>query len=135
MKRLLACVLSIVVMLSFASCGKDIGSNVILDNSENSSFVDFYTKADTVYIECVLNIYNSSDKSINIKISAVDNEDVEIGLLKSPELSAVDKDTQSDTFTLKSGENSVSVVFIGDYAGIYQISNRAIPRFIYFEKA
>ncbi len=103
-------------------------TTVILDNSDKSYFVDFYTEGDKVYLECVLNIYANEDTEV--LISATDTDNVKMGLLKSPDLTGVDKTDNDTTFNLKAGENEVTVLFEGDYAGIYQIFAREIPRFV-----
>ena len=125
MKKFISLIICAVLLFSLSSCS--IEKTPILDNSY---FVDFYTDDDYVYIECVLNIYNPNNTEAEVKISAIDNEDVEIGLLKNENLTAIDKESQKDIFRLKSGENTVTVLFKGDYAGIYQITSRSIPRFI-----
>ena len=129
MKRAVSIFICFFLIFSLSSCS--VEKTPILDNSGNSYFVDFYTDDEYVYIECVLNIYNPNNTESEVKISAIDNEDVEIGLLKNADLTAVEKDSGKDVFRLKSGENTVTVLFRGDYAGIYQITERAIPRFIY----
>ena len=128
MKKFILLILCAVLLFSLSSCS--VEKAPILDNSDKSYFVDFYTDDDYVYIECVLNIYNPNNTEAEGKISAIDNEDVEIGLLKNENLTAIDKENQKDIFRLKSGENTVTVLFKGDYAGIYQITSRSIPRFI-----
>lgn len=128
MKRLVSVLLCLFSIFLLGSCSFE--KTPILDNSDKSYFIDFYTDDNYVYIECVLNIYNPNNTESEVKITAIDNEDVEIGLLKSPNLTATDKDSQSDVFRLKSGENEITVLFKGDYAGIYQITAREIPRFI-----
>lgn len=128
MKKIILILLCFFVAFSLSSCS--VEKTPILDNSDKSYFVDFYTDDDYVYIECVLNIYNPNNTEAEVKITAIDNEDVEIGLLKSANLTAIDKDTQEDVFKLKSGENEITVLFRGTYAGIYQITSRAVPRFI-----
>lgn len=130
MKKFIA-VLVVVLVFSLSACSG--GSVPLLDNSEKSTFTDFYTQGDYVYIECSLNIY--SDNNQKVKISAVDNDDMETGMLKSPELIGINKENQEEIFELKSGENTVTVLFRGVYAGIFQISKREIPRFIKIEKA
>lgn len=132
MKRIVSVLLLVFTVFSLSSCS--VEKTPILDNSDKSYFVDFYTDDDYVYIECVLNIYNPNNTESEVKITAIDNEDVEIGLLKSASLTAIDKDTQEDVFKLKSGENEITVLFKGDYAGIYQITSRAIPRFIQIDE-
>lgn len=134
MQKILSAFLAVCTAFMLTSCSYSNNSNAILDNSSNSYFVDFYTEGDCVYIECVLNIYNPGQET-DVRINAIDNDDVEIGLLKSSSLTAVGKDNNSDIFTLKNGENEITVLFKGDYAGIYQITQREIPRFIKIEKA
>lgn len=126
-KKLFSILILISVFASLYGCA-DKNSSVILDNSENSYFVDFYTEGDSVYIECVLNIYSESDTEITI--SAIDNENVEGGLLKSPTLTGIDKNDNDEIFKLQAGENEVTVLFKGEYAGVFNISKREIPRFI-----
>lgn len=128
MKKLISILIFTLLLFSLCSCS--VEKTPILDNSDKSYFVDFYTDDDYVYIECVLNIYNPNNTESEVKITAVDNEDVDIGLLKSASLTAVDKESQSDVFRIKSGENTITVLFKGEYAGIYQITSREIPRFI-----
>ena len=115
------------VSVLFGSFDKN-NATVILDNSDKSYFVDFYTEGDKVYIECVLNIY--ANKDTEVSISATDTDNVKIGLLDSPTLTGIDKSDNNTKFDLKAGENEVAVLFEGDYAGIYQIYEREIPRFI-----
>ncbi len=128
MKKLISILIFTISLFSLCSCS--VEKTPILDNSDKSYFVDFYTDDDYVYIECVLNIYNPNNTESEVKITAVDNEDVDIGLLKRASLTAVDKESQSDVFRIKSGENTITVLFKGEYAGIYQITSREIPRFI-----
>lgn len=132
MKKYISLIICAVLLFSLSSCS--VEKTPILDNSGNSYFVDFYTDYDYVYIECVLNIYNPNNTESEVKISAIDNEDVEIGLLKSKNLVAIDKESEKDVFRLKSGENTITVLFRGEYAGIYQITSREIPRFIYISE-
>lgn len=132
MKKYISLIICAVLLFSLSSCS--VEKTPILDNSDNSYFVDFYTDDDYVYIECVLNIYNPNNTESEVKISAIDNEDVEIGLLNSKNLVAIDKESEKDVFRLKSGENTITVLFRGEYAGIYQITSREIPRFIYISE-
>ena len=132
MKKIISLISCTVLLFSLSSCS--VEKTPILDNSDQSYFVDFYTDDDYVYIECVLNIYNPNNTESEVKISAIDNEDVEIGLLKDADLTAVEKDSGKDIFRLKSGEYKITVLFKGEYAGIYQITSRELPRFIYISE-
>ncbi len=131
MKKLICFLISTLIFTGLYGCEKNEAA-IILDNGDNSSFVDFYTEDDKVYIECVLNIY--SEKDCEALITAIDNEDVDIGLIKSPMLTGIDKTDFDEIFSLKRGENTVTVLFYGDYAGVYQIASREIPRFIKITK-
>lgn len=127
MKRIISVLLLSLVLIGLCSC-EDRKSTVILDNSDNSYFVDFYTEDEDVYIECVLNIYSEADTEVAIR--AVDNDNVKSGLIKSPALKGIDKSDMDEKFSLKAGENKVTVLFKGEYAGVYSIAERDIPRFI-----
>ncbi len=132
MKKILKIAVPILIVIALIVTGvfvfKKDNETVILDNSDKSYFVDFYTEGDKVYFECVLNVY--ANKDTEVSISATDTDNVKMGLLKSPELTGIDKNDNNATFDLKAGENEVTVLFEGDYAGIYQIYAREIPRFI-----
>lgn len=130
MKKALKIFIVVFMLLVLTSCSAAQAS-VILDNSSKSRFIDFYTEDSFVYIECELNIY--SDIDTTAVITAVDEDDVKIGLLKSKELTGYTKELESTEFKLKSGENTVKVLFRGEYAGIPEISAREIPRFIKIE--
>lgn len=127
----IAVLFAVLFLFLLTSCGD---TSVILDNSDKNYFEDFYTKGDKVYIECVLNLVNTSDSPKKVKISAYDTDNVETGLLKEPVLVAVNRADGKDRFTIAPGENQISVVFTGDYAGVYQIYERQIPRFVVIEQ-
>lgn len=130
MKKILSAAIILLSLFLLSSCSGP--SAVILDNSENSRFIDFYTEENYVYIECELNIY--AEKDTKVRITAKDDDDVKTGLLSSPVLVGINKDNNSESFSLKAGENKVSVLFKGEYNGVFQISQREIPRFIIIEK-
>ena len=132
MKKLFRIILPVLIIITlivtvFSSIKKN-DTIVILDNSDKSYFVDFYTEGDEVYIECILNIYANKDTTVSI--TSTDTDDVKIGLLDSPILEGINKADGKKKFDLKAGENEVAVLFKGGYAGVYQISAREIPRFI-----
>lgn len=131
MKKMLTLLMSAVIIILFTSCSAN-SATVAVDNSSRSKFIDFYTEDEYVFIECELNVY--SDNDTKVKLSAVDEDDVKTGLIKNPKLTGINKEDNSDEFVLKKGENTVTVLFRGDYAGIPEITEREIPRFIYIEK-
>lgn len=132
MKKILKIIIPVLIVIILIVTGifafNKNDATVILDNSDKSYFIDFYTEDDKVYIECVLNIYANEDTSVSI--TATDTDNVKMGLLESPKLTGIDKSDSDKTFDLKAGENEVTVLFEGEYAGIYQIFAREIPRFI-----
>lgn len=127
MKRILSVLFLALALTGLCSCGNK-NSTVILDNSDRSYFVDFYTEGDSVYIECVLNVY--SDAESEATIGAIDHDNVKSGLLKSPALTGINKNDMDETFSLSAGENEITVLFKGEYAGVFSIAERDIPRFI-----
>ena len=128
LKKIIPFLIIIALTATITSAVKKDTATVILDNSDKSSFVDFYTEGNEVYIECKLNIYANKDTTVSI--TATDTDNVKIGLLESPVLEGINKADGKKKFDLKAGENEVTVLFNGDYAGIYQIYSREIPRFI-----
>ena len=132
MKKILKIIIPVLIVIILIVTGifafNKNDATVILDNSDKSYFIDFYTEDDKVYIECVLNIY--ANEGTSVSITATDTDNVKMGLLESPELTGIDKSDSDKTFDLIAGENEVTVLFEGDYAGIYQIFAREIPRFI-----
>lgn len=116
-RRFVSFILFLILPLCLSACS-DSGGAILLDNSDKSSFVDFYTRGDVVYIECVLNIY--SEKDAEVTVTALDNEDVETGLLKNNRLVGETADGEK-TFSLQRGENNVTVYFAGEYAGIFKL--------------
>ena len=129
MKKLLFIILLIILTLGLCSCGAS--PEVVLDNSENSRFIDFYTEDGYVYIECELNIYAEADAKV--RITATDIEDRQSGLLKSDALTGIDKTDGDELFSLKKGEQKVTVLFRGEYGGVFLLTQREIPRFINIE--
>ena len=130
MKRILTFTIILSALFVFSSCGKT--TDIILDNSEKSRYIDFYTEDDYVYIECELNIY--AEKATEVTISAIDSDNVETGMLKNKNLIGIDKTDKDEIFSLKAGENTVSVLFRGAYTGAFIIAEREIPRFIKIEE-
>lgn len=127
MKRIVSVLLFVILLTGLGAC-TDKKSTAILDNSDKCYFVDFYTEGDEVFIECVLNVY--SEKATEVTIRAIDNDNVQSGLLTSPHLTGIDKSDMDETFSLEAGENKINVLFKGEYAGVFSIAEREIPRFI-----
>ena len=130
MKKIILFLITAVLVFGISACG--VQPKVILDNSDNSRFIDFYTEDGYVYIECELNVYSDSDTEA--RINATDIDDVKSGLLKNENLTGIDKADGDETFTLKKGEQKVTVLFRCEYGGVFLISEREIPRFISIEK-
>ena len=65
MKKIISLISCTVLLFSLSSCS--VEKTPMLDNSDQSYFVDFYTDDDYVYIECVLNIYNPNNTESEVK--------------------------------------------------------------------
>ena len=106
---------------------------VIKLTEESSYFNDFTVKNNKVYMNCALVIENISTKGVTVRIKASSPQDVSGGLLKSAGLHGFSKDLATDTFTLSTGENQITVIFIGEYGGTNIKQNRLLPENISFD--
>lgn len=91
---------------------------------DKSFFMDFWVEAEKAYIECNLTIKSKMDYDVCIEGHFPQDEGK---LLKDRSIYAYDKETGSNRFKLVRGTNKFTVVFVGDYAGTYQKSNRLLP--------
>lgn len=131
MKKTFKLFISVLLIVIMSACSAET-PDAVLDNSDKTKFVDFYTEGEYIYIECELNILSDGDTTV--EISAIDDDDVKTGLLKDRKLTGyADANCTRPKFNLKNGENTVSVYFRGDYAGIPEIAAREVPRFIKIE--
>lgn len=116
-----------------AACFADNSVNkaaVSVVNSE-SWFSDFTVENDKVYMKCHITLENTDNKEQRIKMAAVCSDDVENGLLKEEKIYAVNKQDEVKEFVIKSNSTqSFDVVFLGEFAGTAQKSNRLLPEII-----
>jgi hypothetical protein len=98
--------------------------------NENSWFNDFEVIGDKVLIECKITIRNNTENNIQYKINAVFEDDVQIGLLKYEKLEGYKEDLVNNIFSISANETVKyqTVIFIGEFAGNYMKSNRALPK-------
>lgn len=106
--------------------------NDIHINYEKSFFSDFHVEEAKVYIECVLCIENNTAKQHKVKFIAESEEDKENGLIMDSKLNGYNEDLETSLFDIESGENRITVIFVGNYGGVEQKVNRLLPR-IYME--
>jgi len=95
---------------------------------DESYFSDFYISEEKVYIRCTLALQSSSDQDERVSIRGFFPDDVTLGLLQEQELYAWTLDEQVNQFFIPAnGQVELSVVFVGEYAGHPQKSNRLLP--------
>ncbi len=92
--------------------------------NDESFFSDFYIKDDKVYLECEVSINSPRDCDIQIQGSFARDEGK---LLKDATVFAYDVENRSNSFHIVRGTNRFRVVFIGDYGGTPQKSDRLLP--------
>lgn len=117
------------IMLN-VSCSADNSKNknaVSIVDSE-SWFSDFTVDNDKVYIKCEITLQNTADEKQKVKMAAVCPDDVELGLLKEEKIYAVDEQDKVKEFVINSNSGkSFNVVFLGEFAGTAEKSDRLLP--------
>ena len=76
---------------------------------------------------CNLTIKNPTQKTKKIKIEADFTDDEKNGLLKEGKLIGYSVLNDCDYFIASKGKNNIEVVFIGEYGGNNQKTNRLLP--------
>lgn len=125
-------VAAVITVMLLCSCqsGTQNGLKLI---EEKSRLDDYSVISNAVYMDCFLTIENKGEEDMTVKISASSPEDVSGGLLKCADMCGLDEKLVSDTFVLSSGENSIVVVFEGEFGGTEQKKDRLLPEDIQFE--
>ncbi len=93
-------------------------------NHDESFFMNFWVEDEKAYIECYLTIESKMDYDVSIEGHFPLDEGK---LLKDRSIYAYDKETGNDKFKLVRGTNKFTVVFIGEYGGIFQKADRLLP--------
>lgn len=97
-------------------------------NRENSAFQDFYIERNSVRMICRLEVQNTCDRNVSISITASSQEDVDGGLLTSPELVGRNLQTNNAYFSIPAGSvQEIDVDFCGIYGSIPQKADRLLP--------
>ena len=125
--------ISAVIMLNGALTKGATEADIRLDKA-NSCFSGFTVEGEKVYLECVLEVVNDSGEEAEVAISADFSEDAQIGLLEEGTLRGYRDDRQTDTFLLKEGSQTITVVFIGDFDGNPHKVDRLLPHKIEINK-
>ena len=133
LKRILLLLLLIPMIMLSVACSADSPTNkatVSVVNSE-SFFSNFTVDNDQVYIKCHITLQNTEDEEQRVKMAAVCPDDVENGLLKSEKIYAVNKHDEVKEFVIEpNSTKSFNVVFLGEFAGTAEKSNRLLPEII-----
>lgn len=94
-----------------------------------SFFSAFRVNGGRVYILCHVTLHNTYHTAKTVKLTAMLPEDVKGGLLKSPQLPAVDRDGKVLNFSLPPcSKTELDVTFLGSYGGKTIKQNRALPK-------
>ncbi len=98
---------------------------------DKSYFSDFYVKGEKVYIQCEITIKNSSSVNKAFKLNAIFKDDVELGLLKDENLKGYNQALTNNEFVIaKQSTSSMSVSFVGNFAGINKKHDRNLPEIV-----
>lgn len=110
-----------------------MGGDVIV-NYENSVFQDFYVEGNAVHFICILEVQNICDQNMYIRITGRSQEDVDNGLLASPELIGNNVQTNDETFSIPASSTlKIEVDFSGTFGNTNQKADRLIPDVIEVE--
>ena len=105
----------------------NINDKIYVDK-EKSYYSDFKVEDEKVFIECCITLVNTFDVEKTINLSANLPDDVTIGLLKNEEITASYADGSKMEFVLPpDSSESFDVVFVGEYSGKNQKSDRGLP--------
>ena len=129
MKKAIIFVYILCMMLCLFSCK----SNDVKLNEEKSYFSNFKIENDKVYIYCTLYVENKSVSQKVVEIMALFENDAQNGLLKEDAAVGYSIDKGENKINLYNGENQIDIVFIGEYAGTPQKSDRLLPEIVITE--
>lgn len=105
---------------------KKINNVSVVD--DESHLIDFNVIDNKVHINCCITLENNTLEEKIIKLSSVDKDDVDIGLLKDSHLYAIDENGNEFTGNISPKTKSkYNVTFVGEYGGNMQKSNRLVP--------
>lgn len=125
-------ILAILFVLNCAGCVFSDSNMLVVDES-HSMLQDFYVESDVVHIICRITVINRSDECISTTITGFSDEDVANGLLINPELTGINLENGTNTFSISAGE---TVEFLVDFQGVFfgnpQKYDRLIPDNISF---
>lgn len=120
----LATILCLMLLFSLTACGKDPVYLV----EEQSYFLDFTVEGETVEFRCHLCIQNELPNPQKVSLTGHFSEDMEARLIQEESLLASDLEvSESTTFLLQPGINTLDVVFTGTFGGNHQKQDRLLP--------
>lgn len=136
-KRAFALTFLILMVFINTSCSiYTAQNNSTVSIVESGSWFNDYTVSDgKVYINCEITLQNTGESEQRIRMAAICADDVEAGLLKKEKIYAVDNNEEEKVFVIEANSQRTfkEVVFLGEYGGTYQKSNKLLPEIV-FEK-
>ena len=123
--KIIICVLMLTVIFTCAGCKPAAEVRV---NTNESFFSDFYVLDNKVYIKCELLVQNTFGIDKAVKFSALCEDDKAGGLLKEAQIAGYQADYIGQVFSVKPGDNALTVYFIGEFGGTEIKQNRLLPQ-------
>lgn len=103
-------------------------NNVVSVVNDESYLIDFSVIDNKVHINCYITLENNTLEEKVVKLSCIDKDDVNIGLLKDPHLYAINENgDEFKSILLPNTKEKYNVTFIGEYGGNMQKINRLVP--------
>ena len=121
------------VMISILACDSKMEESLEVSMVESESFfLDFTIDDNKVFMKCWIKLKNTSDEDKNIRLYAQSKQDVAHGLLKNPEMFALDENGDFRIFTIPANLQVTfyDVEFVGEYGGRPEKVNRLLPKII-----
>ena len=118
----------LVLLVTFTGCFNLYSKEEVSIVIDESFFSDFNVTDNVVGVNCIVTLKNSHSRDIKVRLTAIMQKDVKLGLLKNARLPGHNRDDSLGYFILKASSTSTfDVVFMGDYNGNYQKTDRMLP--------
>lgn len=147
-KRFAALLYILFVFITINACNvRRVDNNYIEINKDTSWFSDFTVLEDKVVFLCFYEIYNSSDKTVSVRLVGDFTKEQEVQLIQENSLQAIainiediskidtdflsnaiwEYENNGDAIKIEPGKNGFFILYVGTYAGNEQRPNRLLP--------
>ena len=119
--------MALLLLTSCTSKGK-APANEIKINRDLSYFSGFEVIDDKVHIKCYITLENSYRTEKTVRLSMNSPDDVALGLLKNSPIKALSDDgSEIDWLIDPTSTKSFNVIFVGEFAGKQEKTDRLLP--------